>query len=162
MWEWLPTAIWVKGNLQEQKWVKDYCPLQHGGAPKSWENWITQHSLKAAQQGGQDPFQVSQLVECSPRQLSWFLLPGSWSGSQNLCNFSSLRVFCDAQFVFPSRGSNSQLLQFTLAEWDLVYMGDFTEFLKLFFSCFSTCLRSFSARWSVLISEETVTEHDRQ
>lgn len=61
--------------------------------------------LKAAQQGGQDPFQVPQLVECSPRQLSWFLLLGSWSESQSLCSFSPVRVLCEAQFVFPLRGS---------------------------------------------------------
>lgn len=60
-------GLWVLlGYLQEQKWLKDsYMVKGHyslGGSSQKLRVWSTVHSLQAAQQVGEGPFQVIQLV----------------------------------------------------------------------------------------------------
>lgn len=136
-----------EGLSQEQKWFKDSCitKAHPGMGDRSWkqETSRSQHNLQTAQQVRECPFQVTQLVCASCRQLSWLCLPE--------CNFlQSLRLIYVLVCVW--RGGER-----------VVNLISFRNFLKILSSLFtfwiSHCLPplwtscyipSFIPRWKVL------------
>lgn len=164
-----PSPTWwtnefSRGYLKEYGWVVTYQsrndsqraasprPTQHGWQLTELGTWSTLHSLQAAQQVGECPFQVTLCSKPLPgsmasasRQLFWSL---------SLCSSS---VFFAAQlffFFFPLKG----ILSFYSLLWgrrNLVNLFSFREFLANF-SSLPPCLNSSPAGWNVLIWEEAV------
>lgn len=61
----LLTGIWVRGYLQEQR-LEDRCVMKAhpsmGGSSQKLRTWSPLHSLQTAQQAGECPLQVPQVV----------------------------------------------------------------------------------------------------
>lgn len=158
----LLTGTWVRGFLQEQKWLKVASPNTSPTkptAPKARNLEHSVHSLQAAQTGWEMSFpgasvglnlnQAVLLVSVSLRKA--VLIPESI-----LCCFSALRVILAACLPFTWEGLWT--LTFNSGREGPNGSGHFRDFLKLL-NCLPSCLRILLVGWDVLISEKTVTQY---
>jgi len=75
----LLTGVWVRGYLQEQKWLRVSCLRKAhpsvSDSSRMLTTWSTLHSLQAAQQVGKFPFQRSAGLTLF--QAAWLVVPSS-------------------------------------------------------------------------------------
>ena len=119
----LLTGIWVRGYLQEQKWLKDSCVTKAsmGGSSQKLRSWSTLCSVQAIQQV-QESFPGGS-VGLSLFQVAGLILESSlkFGSSEHPCSLSYLRLPLSSLCLQPFCLGRGQ-----------VNLVSFRDFLNLF------------------------------